>query len=168
MDRISDALVCGITVDSNVIDHDFYHPMRTLLSYWNERREKRPAIPRANFDPVDIPRLLPNIFLVDLISRDPVDLEFRLVGTRITELEGSVTGWNLKKLIPRKPDTESLWAHYERVMAGQLCLRFETLAWQNRNFVRYAVLLLPMTRAGKDIDSAVGMALYGRHKEELP
>lgn len=66
----------------------------------------------------------------------------------------------LSRLIPHGPRTEALWAHYERVMDGEVCLRRETLGWQDRDFIAYDVLMLPMSRSGSGIDSALGMALY--------
>jgi hypothetical protein len=153
--------LCGITVGADDLADDFHEPMRTLLAYWDERCEGRPALPRANLEPLDIPRLLKNVFLVDLVSRAPFDVTFRLLGTKVVDNEGEFTGKPLSELIARGPETESLWQHYERVMDGEVCLRLDSLAWQDREFVLYDVLLLPMMRRGESIDSALGMALYG-------
>jgi len=134
--------------------------MRTLLGYWDARRDGKTALPRANFDPVDLPRLLPNIYFIDRVGDDPFDIQFRLVGTQIAKVEGEITGMRLSTLIPPTPHTHALWDHYERVMAGDVCLRRETLEWQDRDFIAYDVLLLPMIRTGPEIDGALGMALY--------
>ena len=54
--------------------------LRTLYEYWDAKRGTRPMPARGDLDPVDFPRLLPNISLVD-VGCDPLRLTYRLVGT---------------------------------------------------------------------------------------
>lgn len=54
--------------------------LRALYEYWDAKRETRPMPARRDLDPVDFPRLLPNISLVD-VGSDPLRLTYRLVGT---------------------------------------------------------------------------------------
>lgn len=135
-------------------------PFRELLAFW-EARQSDGALKREDLDPVLLRHLLANILLVDRVSRDPIDVVYRLAGTKIVEVEGEITRARLSDLVSRASSTETLWRHYERVFAGEVCLRRQTLAWQGRDHIGYEVLLLPMIRSGAEIDSALGLVLYG-------
>jgi hypothetical protein len=52
------------------------------LAYWRQLRGGRPMPRRADIDPVDIPKLLPFVMLVDVLEQ-PLDFRFRLIGTEI-------------------------------------------------------------------------------------
>lgn len=57
-------------------------------AYWNAKRGDSPMPARADLDPVDIPRLLPNIILMDVTQPDD-RLKVRLVGTLVVTMFGS-------------------------------------------------------------------------------
>ena len=52
---------------------------------------------RADIDPCNFKRILPNVILVD-IERDPFRVRYRLCGTRVTEYCGHLTGRYLDDL----------------------------------------------------------------------
>ena len=56
---------------------------RLLFDYWEEIRGRYPMPSRADFDPVDIPRLLPHIGLVDVVPPGP-RFRYRVVGTAMS------------------------------------------------------------------------------------
>jgi hypothetical protein len=58
--------------------------LRQLWRYWRARHRAGHAPGRGDIDPVDIPRLLPYVMLLDVLATDPPDFRFRLVGTHIT------------------------------------------------------------------------------------
>src|SRR5262249_50879801 len=59
--------------------------------YWLRKSADKAMPARADIDPVDIPQLLADVFLVDVVAGNPCRFRFRLVGTRIAELEGEIT-----------------------------------------------------------------------------
>ena len=65
---------------------------RQLFDYWLDRAAGAPMPARRDIRPGDIPRLLPNISLIE-IHRSPCRLRFRLAGTRIRDIyDREVTG----------------------------------------------------------------------------
>ncbi|MEX0759126.1 MAG: PAS domain-containing protein [Tistlia sp.] len=56
--------------------------LRELYLYWRDKWQGERMPTRADIEPLEIPSLLPQVYLVD-IERDPLDFRFRLVGTRI-------------------------------------------------------------------------------------
>jgi hypothetical protein len=72
--------------------------LRTLWSYWTERRGQRSMPAREDIDPVDIPSILPHLQLVE-----PVDgrFRFRLAGTAIVTAYGAeMTGKYVDDVFP--------------------------------------------------------------------
>jgi hypothetical protein len=76
---------------------------QTLIDYWQARRLGQSAPSRASIDPMDFPRLLPQVFIVG--RKAPGEYVFRLVGGFIAELHG----YDL-----RGHDFTTLWAQNAR------------------------------------------------------
>jgi len=62
--------------------------LQALYAYWNKQRAGRPMPSRADFDPIDIPRLLPNLLLMD-VEPGTGRLKVRVAGTTVVEMYGS-------------------------------------------------------------------------------
>jgi hypothetical protein len=65
---------------------------RDLYGYWRSCAGGKPVASRFDIDPVDIPRLLPGLSLID--AGEGLDaLRYRLAGTRVREIYGTeITG----------------------------------------------------------------------------
>ena len=63
-----------------------------LFAYWDGKRGETRFPDRGQIDPVEIPALLPHLFLID-VRQDPFDLVFRLAGTALAANNGGdITG----------------------------------------------------------------------------
>jgi hypothetical protein len=60
---------------------------RLLLDYWHAKRGARRMPARADIDPADLVKMLPNLMLVDVVGDAP-RFRFRLVGTRVVRASG--------------------------------------------------------------------------------
>lgn len=68
---------------------EFCHPsVREIYAYWDSKRQGRSMPSRADIDPAEMIPFLPNLILVDVASREPLSLVYRLVGTREVEARG--------------------------------------------------------------------------------
>ncbi len=73
---------------------------RALLTYWTDKREQRSIPDRADIDPIDIPKLLPDIGLLDVIDGGR-RFFFRVVGSNINRSFGhDYTGHYLDDVAP--------------------------------------------------------------------
>ncbi|MPY73113.1 MAG: PAS domain-containing protein [Alphaproteobacteria bacterium] len=73
---------------SQLIPEDCHPKVRALFDYWRSVHPKDGGLPgRQHIDPIDIPHLLPNIWLID-VRRNPYRFRFRLVGTLIVNYAG--------------------------------------------------------------------------------
>lgn len=88
------------------------------LAYWNSRRGDRAMPTRADLDPADIRRLLPNVVLIDVLH-EPLDFCFRLLGTEVDRIvAGNLQGWRFSE-IPHMRQGSTLWAQHAAVVAGR-------------------------------------------------
>ncbi|MCG8596810.1 MAG: PAS domain-containing protein [Kiloniellales bacterium] len=85
------------------------------LRYWQERRRDRNMPSRADIDPLDIPDLLPQVFLVN-VSREPLEFRYRLLGTQIVRHSAAdYTGKSLQDL-PKQCPPSRIWSLFQRVV----------------------------------------------------
>ena len=87
--------------------------------------------------------------------------DFRLLGQEISEREYIRPGDYVHEL-DGEHGTESLEPHYRDCLQRRIWLRHADLAWSDprKSFVRYDILLLPLARDGRDIDSMIGLVVY--------
>lgn len=62
--------------------------LRSLFDYWQSKMRGRQMPDRADIDPIEIPKLLPNIVLIDILPDRPDCFRYRLVGTEIVRVFG--------------------------------------------------------------------------------
>lgn len=85
-------------------------------SYWDRIRGGRRMPRRADLDPVEIPRLLPFVMLVDVLA-GPLDFRFRLIGTAINAIIArNYVGRRFSEL-PHMVKGNAIWAEYEAVVS---------------------------------------------------
>jgi hypothetical protein len=85
-------------------------------AYWERIRIGRTMPRREDLDPVDIPRLLPFVMLVD-VRAEPLDFKFRLIGSAIQAIiaRNYVGRWFSE--LPHMIKGNVVWAEYGAVVA---------------------------------------------------
>lgn len=74
--------------DSLPVPENCHPKIRQIVAYWEAKHPAESVLPgRQHLDPVDIPQLLPNVWLVD-VARNPYRFRFRLLGTAVVEYAG--------------------------------------------------------------------------------
>lgn len=121
---------------------------------------------RPDIDPIDIPSMLPFVFLVDVL-RGGADFRYRLVGTDIVRnTKKDFTGYLLSE-ISEIGSQGKLMALYARVVEGRSPVT-EVFSYKTRGGVEksYVVVVAPLSRDGVDIDMLFGYALHGEDAED--
>lgn len=74
------------------------HPLnRQLLAYWEKKRRSGGALLRADFEPLDLPRILPGLFIAEPVGDD---FRFRLAGSDVeARMHRKVMGATLCELL---------------------------------------------------------------------
>jgi hypothetical protein len=83
----------------NPVRPPFTDPLlEEALLYWRGKAADRPMPSRANLDPVEMPKLLPHVMLIDVVA--PSRYRFRLIGTAIADEQGlNVTGSDVGEVL---------------------------------------------------------------------
>jgi hypothetical protein len=134
---------------------------REFLAYWHTKCLPGGGYPtRAGIVPEEMVRLLPYVFMVDVVPdrAGGLDFRFRLVGTAIVEIEGEHTGKLLSSMFPDREAYAVLWRQYVDAAAGKIGMRRETLSWQGRDHVRYEVILAPLQDVSGRASMLIGLA----------
>lgn len=154
----------GPPTDAQIVDPEpsqLAPTLQPLLAYWKSRCRDGRLPARADIDPLDIPRLLPFLYLVDIEPRSggatPHRFRYRLVGTGIVERNGSdPTGHYLDEFADR-PFHETIVADYTRcatekrpVAAARRFLDAAGRRWP------YQRLVLPLSENGHDVNMLLG------------
>jgi hypothetical protein len=140
---------------------------RDLHGYWASRRRGKRLPGRADIDPLDLPGLLPGIFLVDVLrgaGEDDLTFRFRLVGTAHLEInQVEITGMTLEKAFSPARLAPIRLAYMEVVaMRSPLLTTGLRAAVDGRCHVLFDRLLLPLASDGATVDMLLGHLRHQR------
>ncbi len=136
-----------------------------FFEYWQaitEAAGKAPGLPaRADMDPIDIPTVIPWMFLVDVLREGgELDFRFRLIGTRNAELvRQDATGKRLGEAFPLSTADLMRRSYEEVVTAGEpRCWRawVPDIGYSNRRCFR---ALFPFADDGVTVDLIAGLLM---------
>lgn len=126
--------------------------LRQVYGYWASKVVGGRMPSRASIDPVDIPRLLPFVFLID-VERDPQRFRFRLIGTQICAWAGRDATGLYTDEPGFGPHGAALTRQYAEVVARRRALYSEQPgARPERNFIFYDKVVLPLSADGTHIN----------------
>lgn len=129
-----------------------------LYAYWDDKRAGRWAPARKDIDPVEIPHLLPNMFIYE-VTRDPLDYRMVLFGTSLAILFGADLTNRTFDEIFSGPSAANIRRDYDQVVESREPLvTFHSAQWIDRDFVSYQRLVLPLSDDGKDVTKLIGAA----------
>ena len=148
----------GQFVDPEVASLDpLLHP---LLAYWKNRRPPDRLPARADIDPLDIPRLLPFLFLVDVERIAEIGsyrFRYRLVGTEIVARDGADITGRYADTMPDRGFYASLIADYTRCAEeGRPLAARRHYYDENGKLWTFQRILLPLSDDGKIVNMLLG------------
>lgn len=125
---------------------------REACDYWNRIRGERRIPLRRDFDPIDIPRILASIILLDVIGPE-LDFRYRLMGTRwVAHFGRDDTGRLMSEIEHQKPPSK-VWDAVSQVVAEAMPLTPD-LPYVGRLFGsrEIEVLISPLSKEGDRVD----------------
>lgn len=147
-----------------------------LLGYWNRKRaalagaqpagtQPAGALPggalpgRDDIDPLDIPDLLPNLFLLTVTDR-PEQFRVRLLGSEVAHIIGNdITGAEIPGLEALADEAHpAVLADYAACTTGvDPHFRWFEATWPGGPHYECSRLLLPLAADGKTVDMLMGL-----------
>src|SRR3546814_15665097 len=134
--------------------------LRRLYEYWCSRCQGGALPSRRDIDPLDIPDLLPNLFLLDVIG-DAEDFVFRLAGSRVEEaFSMSLRGRSIAEIHKAAGMPNPVAPHIEVARAGGPSSPEGSVLVAGRDHLSPPRLLLPPATAGRRITLLLGRRLF--------
>jgi len=134
--------------------------LRRLYDYWHSRCRGDSYPSRRDIDPLDIPELLPNVFLLDVVG-DAEDFVFRLAGTLVEDAFSMPLRGKSITVIQRDAGTPIPVAQHIEVARGAGPRYREGIVLvAGREHWKTQRLLLPLSSDGRRVDVLMGGAIF--------
>ena len=134
--------------------------LRRIHAYWQSRCRGRQMPSRPDIDPLDVPPLLPFIFLVDVLA-EPRDFRFRLAGTHFRDSVGvEVTGRLIGDVFPPAFGAEVHYYWSECVDRLEPAVGSGKLWVPDRDYIEWTGIVLPLSPDGTSVNMLLGGAVF--------
>jgi len=159
-----------LTPDISARDPDGWHPLiRQLHDHWRGMAPSAASLPgRKHLDPLEIPNLLPWLWLVDVVRQPALRFRYRLLGSRHQQpMGGDFTGRWMDEVHENFVASRGI-RDYEAVAQGETSWRrgapiFHT----DQEFLIIERLMLPLADDGRTVDMIMAITLYFRNDGSL-
>ncbi|MEH6630445.1 MAG: PAS domain-containing protein [Halopseudomonas aestusnigri] len=134
---------------------------RALYEYWLSIHPSENMLPgRQHMDPIDIPQLLSNVWLVD-IARNPVRFKFRLFGTaHAIAMEQDHTGDWIDEVYPDFTLSSTFPDYMKLYENGIPSHRRGPASFHIPDYKMIERIMLPLARNGSDVDMILALTVY--------
>lgn len=138
-------------------------PLAELLSVWEALPRSGGDLPRrVDFDPMSVPRLLQNVYLIAVEGRAPRRFRFRLIGEALLAAGAPGRPGMYVNEIPRTTTGAHLHEHLAAAAASRKPNWYRgppTL--QHHKFVtELEGIMLPLAGADDDVEALLGITVY--------
>jgi hypothetical protein len=146
-------------------DPDFlagcHERVRAIYRYWDSKRNGRLMPRRADLDPLDIPRFLPGICLVDVVP-DARRYVYRLIGTNEAAMRGrDPTGLPVGEGF-FGTSKDSVFLNYDGVTRTRAPrLDRDPSITSDHRFIQHESIFLPLSEDGERVTMILVFTVYG-------
>jgi hypothetical protein len=135
---------------------------RQMYAYWEQKRGSRRVPRRADIDPTEIPRLLPNLLISEHVTEAGVERwRYRLAGTAVAAAFGrNPTGHYIDELT--KGAYREFIERIHRIVREEQRALFCASEYTGARDVRMSAkrLLLPVTTDGRQVDQIITLLVF--------
>lgn len=129
-----------------------------LLDYWLSKRRDGVMPARADLDPLDIPKLLPHIMIME-VEAGTGRMRFRLVGTRVVTMFGADNTGKYLDEVDFGEQRPAIMESYETALSGA-APHHRRMEFINKDGVRFDMerLILPLSPdGGQTVDRLISL-----------
>ena len=136
--------------------------IQDLKDYWRAKCAGDRLPSRQDIDPVDIPNLLPTLYLIDIARETtPPRFRFRLLGDEITEkFQRNSTGKWLDEIYDAEFYDRISTDYLDIIRTKQPSYAVLNMPVIGREFIQYERLVCPLASDGQTVDSLVGVIAF--------
>ena len=135
--------------------------LEEAYQYWRRKAAGRPVMLRRDLDPVEIPRLLPHLMLVEVLG--PGLYRYRLIGTEIAGAQGTNATGSFVHDALKDPDYRAhVLRLYDSCVAERAAVYSESLFISPTAEVERhtKVLFLPLSEDGEVVHQVLVMQVF--------
>lgn len=134
---------------------------RWMFNYWRSRSRSQTLPGRSDLDPVEFPRLLGQVNLIDVISHDAgYRFRYRLWGSQVTEIIGSdFTGRFLDEIGQDEHSHEPIQVLEQTATSRRPHFWRQDLPGDAGRYRGYRRLLLPLADDGEAVDMLFALVI---------
>ncbi|MBI3452005.1 MAG: PAS domain-containing protein [Rhodospirillales bacterium] len=138
---------------------DCHAKIQALYEYWQRRRGTRRIPSRSDIDPLDVPVLLPHLFLIDVpLAGWP--LTYRLAGTAVAALFGQELTGQAVGEGTLNDYRDEVHVRYAAIIASQRPFYHQArLRERTNDFTDIERLILPLSDDEKRVNMLLGMVV---------
>lgn len=150
---------------SDALRPDCHPEVATIVDYWRSIHPATGLPGRQHFDPVDVPQLLANIRMLDVLGRPP-RFRIRLVGTGVVKtMCEDLTGRWLDEAFPGFERSSAALGLNDVVRTCRLnWRRGNPQLLDGKEFMVIERVYLPFARDGRTVDMILSYVLLGDSK----
>ena len=140
---------------------DCHERVRAIYRYWDGKRRGRRMPCRADLDPVDIPKFLPDVCLVDVVP-DERRYVYRLIGTNEVAMRGrDPTGMPVGEGY-FGTSAQSVFLNYDGVARSRAPrLDRDPSITSDDRFIQHESIFLPLSDDGEHVNMIMVFTVYG-------
>ena len=147
---------------SSELPVDCHPEIREIVDHWHAIRPNGGLPGRQHFDPLDVPRLLPSIRMLD-VDGAPPRFKARLMGTKMRDSVGyEQTGKWLDEVYPDFETSSAFLGLNAVIHTGTLnWRRGHPMLFYGKEFMTIERVYLPLARDGVAVDMILTYLLFG-------
>ncbi len=129
---------------------DLSEEQAALLDYWKRIKGERLMPKRDDFDPIDLPKVIPFLSLEDVLY-DPIRFRVRLVGGETSSARNSKG-----KFLDEFEGTEEIIAMLKQMLERKAPYYYvSAINWDERSYKTYSSLIVPFSEDGERVTLAM-------------
>jgi hypothetical protein len=156
-----DLTLCSVSGETGTLPTNRFTLLHSqLLAYWDQKRGKARALRRADIDPTDFARALPQVLL--WAPEDGGDYTCRLCGNGVEEKLGttlkgvSLSAIRCTLIEEARREFDSVRDHVKPAFAER------TMGWAQQPNMFYRHLLLPLLGPGNEVERLLSVLTFHR------
>ncbi len=134
-------------------------PVRLAVEHWHAMRGAAPIPLRRALDPLDIPSLLPNAELIEVL-RQPLDFRYRLIGDAIDRISRDYyVGRRISEIPGQRPPSQLFALYAETVKRGApVCVTLDYVG-DDRFIDHVEAVTMPLSDDGTRVETLWGIVV---------
>jgi hypothetical protein len=129
-------------------------------AYWERARGGRAMPARADLDPAEMTRFLPNVIMLDVVH-DPLDFRYRLVGSEIERHSSERNTGQWMSTMPSRRPPSTVWENLKAVVESRTpSERSIPYVGPHKDFMTTRQITLPLSADGETVDKIMLVIHY--------